>query len=941
MAGSRHQPVPCHQSPSIHRPIPLRLLLKEATVTNTSATSPSMPSHRRRIVDRIREAVTTPGSQLLISGEAGIGKSFLLRAALRDRAIDGHAIFSEGQECGQAPYLTVREIFSRAPQEAVRTLPQPLKDAYSTTLDDHTGVETWKISSAAMAAVAGHLLNEYARRGMPLVLENWQWIDPASRRVLEEVFRQPSVRASVSVVATTRDSFLAIDRTPTTIFDIRDTITVPPIQPEDLRNVIYRTVDLPLAPNEEAELIDLSRGNPLWAFELAALRRTNAPSGTVPPRIASIIQDQLSLLSPAVVRLVQTVSALQRVRVADSTRYLPGGAEELSTALSAGVVRVQENCIYPAHPLLAQASLDMLTATERSRLFQELSKLPLSSTRRAELLDAGAGSGSDETVARALSAAADDQRMAGAVLPAARLARRALSRTAIDCIDLPARQLYAASYTLASGDINSALHDLMELDTSRLSSDAFDHLVEVFSEALYRTGGEALIHRHLGILRSRVDLSDTQRDVVNVYLHCFARNRTREHLQQLRLLDSRLSERTTPRAKAAAKGALLEIQADTGGGIDEDALTHLRRIEAHSLPSTSERGADAIEGFLSYQIDDLARSRAALSNAMSSAYASGERYALLQVAAHSSIVQTLSGHVPAAATLLSGVAETEATLKQHLPASIYRAKGLLALAQDDGDRVREIAADSFSPGGEHRGELLRKSLLGLLAAQRAEPETAVELLSSAVQAAEQRGISEPGRRLWIDVELVRALISLGNLDRASRAIARLEQATRDPRRLYARGQMDRLTALLLSALGDHASAVQLIDRAITRITNSGFRTEAVRALIDQAHIVGKSGNVLRVPEILGVAQKANRDIESVSLERQISGLLNSHVRAQSVEILTPSERRVADLIAQGHSNRSAALALHLSQRTVETHLSSIYRKTGAHSRTQLVLRMAS
>jgi DNA-binding NarL/FixJ family response regulator len=53
--------------------------------------------------------------------------------------------------------------------------------------------------------------------------------------------------------------------------------------------------------------------------------------------------------------------------------------------------------------------------------------------------------------------------------------------------------------------------------------------------------------------------------------------------------------------------------------------------------------------------------------------------------------------------------------------------------------------------------------------------------------------------------------------------------------------------------------------------------------------------------------------------------------------ISRAERRVLTLILQGHSNGAIAEALSLSRRTVEGHVSMLLRKTGCHSRTQLVL----
>ena len=51
--------------------------------------------------------------------------------------------------------------------------------------------------------------------------------------------------------------------------------------------------------------------------------------------------------------------------------------------------------------------------------------------------------------------------------------------------------------------------------------------------------------------------------------------------------------------------------------------------------------------------------------------------------------------------------------------------------------------------------------------------------------------------------------------------------------------------------------------------------------------------------------------------------------------MTPSERRVATLVAEGRTNREVATALVLAERTVEGHLSNIYAKLGVRSRAEL------
>ena len=57
--------------------------------------------------------------------------------------------------------------------------------------------------------------------------------------------------------------------------------------------------------------------------------------------------------------------------------------------------------------------------------------------------------------------------------------------------------------------------------------------------------------------------------------------------------------------------------------------------------------------------------------------------------------------------------------------------------------------------------------------------------------------------------------------------------------------------------------------------------------------------------------------------------------------LTESERRVATLIGDGHTNKSAASALGVSVNTVGTHLRAVFAKLGVQSRVQLANCLAS
>jgi len=59
-----------------------------------------------------------------------------------------------------------------------------------------------------------------------------------------------------------------------------------------------------------------------------------------------------------------------------------------------------------------------------------------------------------------------------------------------------------------------------------------------------------------------------------------------------------------------------------------------------------------------------------------------------------------------------------------------------------------------------------------------------------------------------------------------------------------------------------------------------------------------------------------------------------------VDSLTPSERRVAQMAAEGQTNREIAQTLFVTPKTIEMHLSNAYRKLDVQARSQLAGVMA-
>jgi DNA-binding CsgD family transcriptional regulator len=65
------------------------------------------------------------------------------------------------------------------------------------------------------------------------------------------------------------------------------------------------------------------------------------------------------------------------------------------------------------------------------------------------------------------------------------------------------------------------------------------------------------------------------------------------------------------------------------------------------------------------------------------------------------------------------------------------------------------------------------------------------------------------------------------------------------------------------------------------------------------------------------------------------GLSRTGVRVAEPASLSPTERRIAVMVAEGRTNREVADALFVSVKTVESNLSRVYRKLGVRSRAEL------
>jgi DNA-binding NarL/FixJ family response regulator len=79
----------------------------------------------------------------------------------------------------------------------------------------------------------------------------------------------------------------------------------------------------------------------------------------------------------------------------------------------------------------------------------------------------------------------------------------------------------------------------------------------------------------------------------------------------------------------------------------------------------------------------------------------------------------------------------------------------------------------------------------------------------------------------------------------------------------------------------------------------------------------------------------------ICAERARAELARLSGKAPSAALLTPTELRVAELVAEGYSNKEVASTLFVTVKAIEKTLSSVYAKLGIESRAQLIRRAAA
>jgi DNA-binding CsgD family transcriptional regulator len=232
-----------------------------------------------------------------------------------------------------------------------------------------------------------------------------------------------------------------------------------------------------------------------------------------------------------------------------------------------------------------------------------------------------------------------------------------------------------------------------------------------------------------------------------------------------------------------------------------------------------------------------------------------------------------------------------------------------------------------------------------LARARGDPEAVVAAFEPLLRPQLRQVMEAPGVGWWLGV-LVDALVTVGERERAEVLLGRYEAWVAErglPSALAAVGQG---RGTLAAACGDDADTERQFEAALAHAGRVAAPFE--RALLQLAYgkVLRRAGRRARAGEQLHAAREvfarlgARPDLDRCEHELAACGLAVGPRRQRDEAALTPQERAVARLVADGMTNRQVARELVISIRTVEYHLGHVYAKLAVTSRSQLAARLA-
>ncbi|MGP4002433.1 AAA family ATPase [Streptomyces sp. 8N706] len=217
-----------------------------------------------------------------------------------------------------------------------------------------------------------------------------------------------------------------------------------------------------------------------------------------------------------------------------------------------------------------------------------------------------------------------------------------------------------------------------------------------------------------------------------------------------------------------------------------------------------------------------------------------------------------------------------------------------------------------------------------------DAEGALALFRECGRSLEEDGVRHAAYVPW----WAEAACVLAELGRAEEAQEPAAHGTRLARR-WGTPRVLGLAALARGVATPGEKGVELLGEAVRELSASPARVEHARAELVLGQVLLTAGDRRGAREHLRAASDLAQRYGAVALGQNARGALLEaggrmrKMTASPLDLLTSMERKVAGLAAGGAGNRSIAQSLYVTVRTVETHLTSVYRKLDIAERAQL------
>jgi DNA-binding CsgD family transcriptional regulator len=139
----------------------------------------------------------------------------------------------------------------------------------------------------------------------------------------------------------------------------------------------------------------------------------------------------------------------------------------------------------------------------------------------------------------------------------------------------------------------------------------------------------------------------------------------------------------------------------------------------------------------------------------------------------------------------------------------------------------------------------------------------------------------------------------------------------------------------------HGADPERLAAATEELAESPARLDHARSLVDLGAALRRANRRAEAREPLREGLELATRCGATALSQRahdellVAGARPRRLMFSGPEALTPSERRVAELAADGQSNREIAQALFVTTKTVDNHLGRVYTKLGISSRSEL------